>query len=163
MSGQTFSTRIRIPTPRELAAQAAEQAKQQDVAEGTGVTAIQPIANLPQPGLQALTVVLNATSRVTTRLPGTVRLIGDSSAEVEIAVGGARVPLRVDVDPDAKEKATVRLSFATAHGLSCADEARLMGEIATAMAAAGLEPLDPTGVGGVAESPAHNVDREMKR
>jgi hypothetical protein len=133
MSGQTYATAIRIPTPQERAERAALDAKNQSISQASGVV-----------GLDALMVVLDATSMVTVRQRGTVRPIGAHSASAEVMVHGAPAAVRVDVDDAKPDQATVRIDFARSQGLSCADEAKVAGEIAAAMARAGLRPDTPT-------------------
>jgi hypothetical protein len=161
MSGQTYETTIRIPTPHELAEQAAADAKAQGTAHADIRDIASGAANLPR-AVQGLRAVLSATATLT-RKASTLQAESNRAAEVEVTMGSARVPLSVTVDPSDSGRAKVQLRFARAHGLSCADEADLMSEVTALLAAGGLQPIAPTGSAVAAGATYSSASREQQR
>lgn len=150
MSGQTFATTIRIPTPRELAAIVAAEAKTQGVATGSADVSAQKLTTagklrtVGQLRTQTMRAALAAASPVAVAVPGSDRDCGESGAEVEVVVNGARVPLQIEVDPVGKQRAVVRMNFTDSFGLTCDGEAATAAEVVAYLAAAGLDPDRPT-------------------
>lgn len=149
MSGQTYSTQIRIPTPQELAMRAATAARDQELAGATGFAGVQSLASLAQLRGHTLRFVTATAGQIGRPIAGTVCDLGPAAAEVEMSIAGARVPVRVQVDPDRPDAATVSLDFSAAHGLSCADESRIAADFAALFAAAVSHTPDVGGGGAV--------------
>ena len=153
MSGQTYTTIIRIPTPQELAALVADAARGQGVSGAEGFEGSQAFTALTRLRASALRFVVDMMAPVATPITGTVSARGATTAEVEVAVGAARVPVRVDVDPADPEAGRLTLSFANAHGLSCIDEARVAAQIAALFARACVVAPDPSPAPAAASRP----------
>ena len=142
MSGQTYTTTIRIPTPAELAAAAAAAAKTQGVASASGYSGKHMLSELAHPRARALRFVLDTVAPIAAPITGTMQALGSTGAQVEMNIGAARIPVRVDTDPCAPGHATLTLPFAHAHGLTCADEARLAAAVSALFACAALQTPD---------------------
>ena len=150
MSGQTYTTVIRIPTPQELAAQVANAARSQGTAGAQGFEGDQAVEALSRLRAGALRFVVDTIAPVARPISGTAGSRGATAAEVEVSVGRARVPVRVDVDPARPQEGRLTLAFAHAHGLTCAEEAQVAAQIAALFARAAV----PTPDSGAGASPA---------
>lgn len=143
MSGQTYSTTIRLPSPEELAARLAARAigdLRQASAEGFDAqTEMSPA----QRRVQTLRLVTQSIATVGRPVSGSIRSVGTRRTRAVVALDGMRVPLEVTTAPDG-ETATVTLSFADVQGVSCAKERRLFGQITAALASEDLDPSTPT-------------------
>ena len=159
MSGQTYTTIIRIPTPQELAAQVATAARAQGVASADGFGGQQFVQAVAQLRAQALQHVVATIATVAAPIAGTARGEGPTTAQVEIGLQGARVPMRVDVDPADPTHGRVTLSFADTHGPSCSQEARLAADVFALFAQATAANPDPS-AGAAVSSP---LEREAGR
>jgi hypothetical protein len=140
MSGQTFTTIIRIPTALELAERAARESRDQGTASAGGFAGSQSLAGLNEIRNQAVRCLLAASAPLAVPVPGTITQAGDGGARLEVAIRGARAEVEVAVEPNSGKIARVALSFAHAHGLTCAEEAQAMADVAQLWAAAGLDP-----------------------
>lgn len=159
MSGQTYTTTIRIPTAQELAARVAADARAQGVASASafpGQDAVQAVAQLRA---EALRFVVETVAPLAKPLAGTVEQRGRTGAAVEMAVGGARVPVRVDVDPARPGAGRLTLAFDHAHGLACAEEARIAAELTALFACAAVQAPD----GGASAAADRSAAREAAR
>lgn len=150
MSGQTFTTTIRIPTPQELAAIVAEDARNRGIATGSSDTGAQQLTAVHELRDQLVLATLAAAAPVASVVPGTVRERGESGADVEVIVNGARIPMEIDIDPSDRGRATMRMDFAESYGLTCDGEAAATAEVVACLVSAGFNPDRPTAHGATA-------------
>lgn len=157
MSGQTYTTQIRIPTPQELAAQVAQAARNQGVASAQGVEGSESLAMTEQLRADALRFVVDTIAPIAQPITGTASTRGPGAAQVELSISGARVPVQIEVDAAEPQVGRLRLDFSNAHGLTCADEDRIAGAVTSLFAKVSNTP-DPS-AGAVLPTPARSVQR----